>query len=134
MLVLVMIVGNMTCFAASYMQISGGGAFAMIDRSYEDAEEDFLVYYHSGCSQSMKIMPVVEKYAKENDLTLYVVDYRKGSIPGAGQYTGGGSMTIFPVAIAYNHGINAVHGMNGIKSENDFRNFADDFFSQENPK
>lgn len=132
MLVLAMFISSVTVFA-SYMQISGGGAFAILDRSYEDAEEDFLVYYHSGCSQSMKIMPVVKEYAEENDLTLYIVDYRKGKIPGAGEYTGN-FMVTFPVAIAYNHGINSIHGIDGIRSEQDFIDFADNFFAQKNPE
>lgn len=133
-LIMVMIIGTTAnVLASSCTEVSGGYAFSILDRSYEDAEEDFLIYYHSGCSQSMKIMPFVKKYAEDNNLKLYITDYRKGKLPGAGEYVG--SIVIkFPIAIAYSHKINAIHGINGIASEQQFKNFADNFFSQKNPE
>lgn len=125
---------GITGFAAyELMEIGGSYGFVVLDNCYDEATEDFLFYYHSGCSQSMKIMPAVKKYAEDNDLLLYIVDYRKSKCPGVGEYFDT-SMITFPVILAYNHDINALGGINGIRSEKDFKNFAKEFFSEKNPE
>lgn len=125
---------GITSFAAyELMEIGGSYGFVVLDNCYDEAEEDFLFYYHSGCSQSMKIMPAVKKYAEDNDLLLYIVDYRKSKCPGVGEYFDT-SMITFPVILAYNNGINALGGINGIKSEKDFKNFANEFLGEKNPE
>ncbi|MBR5586814.1 MAG: copper amine oxidase N-terminal domain-containing protein [Clostridia bacterium] len=101
------------------------GNHIISDNNEDLGKESFIIiYYSTGCSNSMKLLSTFEKYGKDNKIHTYAINYNKSRGFEARKFTNS-SVLNFPIAVVYNHNSDEFYAIDKISEAKTFKNFAD---------